>query len=276
MSPRLGVLLALVLAGCTALPLPRAVTYHPSDADLSVTRIVHGSLIIEMRGTRVLVDPWFHSGAVARQGEPLGLLPDALPSAAAVLITHGHADHLDPEALRGIAGKVPRIVAPEELHDRLSGLGFTTITDLKWWDRTSIGDVEVTAVPARHSTHENGYVLSRGGVTAYVAGDTRPFGEMVDIATVFPNVDVALLPVGGIRLLGFPREMTPEDAARAAVQLGARRVIPIHYGARGFPPFTWRPSGVVERFTHACEHEGIPRERVVVLEPGESWHYYKQ
>jgi len=266
----------LLLAACTALPLPRAVTYHPSDADLSVTRIVHGSLILEMRGTRVLVDPWFHSGTVARQREPLGLLPEALPSASAVLITHGHADHLDPEALRAIAPKVPQVVAPPELHEKLAALGFTTVTDLAWWDRTSVGDIEITAVPTKHGVRENGYVLAHGGVTAYVAGDTRSFPEIVDIATVFPSLDVALLPIGGLRLLGLLREMSPEEAARAAALLGARRVIPIHYGARGFPPFTWRPSGVVERFADACEKEGIGRERVVVLEPGESWHYYKK
>ena len=266
----------LLLGGCTALPLPRAVTYHPSDADLSVTRIVHGSLILEMRGTRLLVDPWFHSGTFTRQREPLGLLPEALPQATAVLITHGHDDHLDPEALRAIAPKVPQVIAPAGLHDQLSQLGFTTVTDLAWWEKTTVGDVEVTAVPSRHAAPENGYVLARAGVTAYVAGDTKPFDQIVDIATVFPTLDVALLPVGGMRLLGFPREMTPAQAAHAAVTLGAKRVIPIHYGNRGFPPFTWRPSSVTEDFVDACEKAGIGKQRVVVLDPGESWHYYKQ
>jgi len=79
---------ALVLvAACAPVPVPRRSVYHPSDADLSVTRIVHGSVIIEMHGTRVLVDPWFHSGWVTRQDEPLGLVPEGLPSFAAVLIS---------------------------------------------------------------------------------------------------------------------------------------------------------------------------------------------
>src|SRR5439155_1115669 len=115
--------------------------YHPSDADLSVTRIIHGSVIIEMRGTRLLVDPWFHSGYVTRQDEPLGLTPEGLPTFSAVLLTHGHADRFDPQALRALALSVPEAVAPPELHERLKALGFGHVTDLDWWDTAPIGGV---------------------------------------------------------------------------------------------------------------------------------------
>jgi L-ascorbate metabolism protein UlaG (beta-lactamase superfamily) len=256
-------------------PLKRASSYHPSDADLSVTRIVHGSLILEMRGTRVLVDPWFHSGLVVRQREPLGLVPDGLPELAAVLLTHRHGDHFDRRALHQIAPTVPEVLAPPELHARLVDLGFRQVTDLRWWDRAQVGGMTVTAVPARHAVRENGYVVESGGVTAYVAGDTRFFPELVDVATRFPDLDTALLPIGGLRLLGFPREMGPEDAARAAALLRAKRVIPIAYGARGSFPLHWYAGQPVERFVAACERQGVERGRVVVLEPGESWHYFK-
>ena len=39
-------------------------------------------MILALGGTRVLVDPWFHSGVVTRQREPLGLTPDGLPPLA--------------------------------------------------------------------------------------------------------------------------------------------------------------------------------------------------
>jgi len=271
---RLLVAVALA-AACTAVPIPRRSVYHPSDADLSVTRIVHASLILEMRGTRVVLDPWFDSGWVIRQQEPLGLTPEGLPSFAAVLVTHRHPDHFDPGALRRLAATVPEVVARPELHARLARLGFRRVTDLGWWDRTRVGDIDVTAVPARHGVPENGYVLAAGGVTAYVAGDTRYYDELVDVATVFPALDVAVLPVGGLRLLGFPREMGPGDAARAAAVLGARRLIPMGYGEEGAFPLRWHALRPVERFVKACAERGIDRQRIVVLEPGESWHYYK-
>ncbi|TMA63871.1 MAG: hypothetical protein E6J68_04165 [Deltaproteobacteria bacterium] len=275
MRPHRLLVAAALAAACAAVPLPRRSVYHPSDADLSVTRIVHASLILEMRGTRVVVDPWFESGWMIRQQEPLGLTPDGLPSFAAVLVTHRHHDHFDRRALRRLAATVPEVIARPELHARLAHLGFQRVTDLGWWDRTRVGDIDVTAVPARHGVPENGYVLAAGGVTVYVAGDTRYFDELVDVATVFPALDAAVLPVGGLRLLGVPREMGPGDAARAAAVLGARRLIPMGYGEEGGFPLRWHALKPVERFVKACAERGIDRQRIVVLEPGESWHYYK-
>jgi len=275
MRPHRLLVAAALAAACAAVPLPRRSVYHPSDADLSVTRIVHASLILEMRGTRVVVDPWFESGWMIRQQEPLGLTPDGLPSFAAVLVTHRHHDHFDPRVLRRLAATVPEVIARPELHARLAHLGFQRVTDLGWWDRTRVGDIDVTAVPARHGVPENGYVLAAGGVTVYVAGDTRYFDELVDVATVFPALDAAVLPVGGLRLLGVPREMGPGDAARAAAVLGARRLIPMGYGEEGGFPLRWHALKPVERFVKACAERGIDRQRIVVLEPGESWHYYK-
>jgi len=265
---------ACLATSCAAVPVSRRSAFHLSDADLSITRIVHGAVILEMRGTRVLVDPWFHSGVVVRQREPLGLTPDGLPSLAAVLLTHRHADHFDPQALRALAASVPEVVARPELHERLVALGFRQVTDLDWWERTQIGSLEVTAVPARHSVPENGYVLEAGGVSVYLGGDTREFDELADVAARFPHLDVALLPVGGERLLGFPRTMGPTQAAEAAAKLGAGHVIPIAYGKQGGFPVRWYARHPLARFIEACRDQGVAAERIVTLEPGESWHYY--
>ena len=229
----------LPLLSCSTLPLARRSAYHTSDADLTVTRIVHGSVILALGGTRLLVDPWFHSGLLTHQREPLGLTPDGLPAVTAVLVTHGHAGHFDERALRDLAASVPEAVSRPELRERLLGLGFRQVTPLGWWERTRVGDVDITAVPARHAVPENGYVLEAHGVSVYVGGDTRAFPELVDVATRFPHLEAALLPVGGERLLGFAREMGPEEAARVAGVLAPRRVIPIGYGARGGFPLRW-------------------------------------
>jgi L-ascorbate metabolism protein UlaG (beta-lactamase superfamily) len=268
--------LALALAvGCSAVPVARRGGYHPSDADLGVTRIVHGSVILELHGTRLLVDPWFHSGFVVRQREPLGLTPEALPAVGAVLITHRHGDRFDETALAKLATTVPTAVARPELHADLARLGFRQVVDLGWWDTAEVAGLTVTAVPARHDVAENSYVIEGGGVQVYVAGDTRWFPELVDVATRFPHLDAALLPVGGERVLGLGREMGPADAARAAALLNPQRVIPIGYGKRGGFPLRWFARHPTERFVEECAKRGIEPSRIVVLEPGESWHYYR-
>jgi L-ascorbate metabolism protein UlaG (beta-lactamase superfamily) len=265
----------VVLVACAAVPVPRRSPYHASDADLTVTRIAHATVLLDVHGTRLIVDPWFHSGFVVRQSEPLGVTPDALPALAAVLVTHRHGDHFDRDALRELAKNVELAIGRPEMHRRLVDLGFRRVVDLDWWERTAIDGVTVTAVPARHAVPENGYVVEGSGVRVYVAGDTRWFPELVDVATRFPHVDAALLPIGGERLLGFSREMGPGAAARAAALLDPAHVIPIGYGERGAFPLVWHARHPIARFREECHDHGIGDDRIVVLDPGESWHYYK-
>jgi L-ascorbate metabolism protein UlaG (beta-lactamase superfamily) len=191
------------------------------------------------------------------------------------LITHKHAGHFDPDALAEIAKRTPRAIAPPALADKLRDLGFSEVTALDWWADTTIGAIRVTAVPALHSVSENGYVLTSDRVRLYIGGDTRWFDGLVDIATAFPDLDVAFLPIGGERIVGLARTMGPRDAARAAALLKPRRVVPVAYGAAGGFPFVWYASDPVARFREAAVAEGLAPERIVALEPGESWHYYR-
>ena len=271
----LATVAALLLAACAPLPIPRDVPYHHGDADLSVTRIVHGSLVLELGGTRVLVDPWLYSGFFIRQREPLAYRPSTLPSARAVLLTHGHQEHFDERALALLAERVPQAIAPPVLADRLRALGFHQVVALDWWERATVDGVTITAVPARHAVPENGYVLESGGVHVYAAGDTRAFAGVSEIATAFPRLDVALLPIGGQRLFGMLREMGPQQAAVTAATLGAERIVPIGYGRTGGLPVFWYPGSPVASFQAAAAAVGIEPERIVVLETGESWHYYR-
>src|SRR5947207_1031427 len=196
---------------------------------------------------------------------------------AAIRAAHAEATFGIPLASEHVRSlNLATAVARPELHARLVKLGFRQVVDLDWWDKTSIDGVTVTAVPARHAVPENGYVVESDRVQVYVAGDTRYFPELVDVATRFPHLDAALLPVGGERYLGFGREMGPADAARAAALLGPpERVIPIGYGKRGGFPLRWFARHPAERFVEECKKRGIEAKRIVVLETGESWHYYK-
>ncbi len=51
-------------------------------------------------------------------------------------------------------------------------------------------------------------------------------------------------------------------------------MIPIAYGTSSAAPLRWYASDAVGRFTTSCVAHGIPRPHVVVLQPGESWHWY--
>jgi L-ascorbate metabolism protein UlaG (beta-lactamase superfamily) len=277
MNARAALVAALVAAcgACAPIPLPRESAFHPSDAALGVTRVVHGSFLLELHGTRLAVDPWFHSGVFTRQREPLGLTPATLPALAAVLVTGEHPDRFDPRALRDLAASVPRAIAPPALRARLVGLGFREVTGLAWWEPTTVDGVTVTAVPAGGGPATNSYVVVSRAARVYIGAASTAPAELVDVAVAFPRLDVAILPIGGRRVLGLAREMTPEQAADAAVTLGAARVVPSGYGARSRSPFTWYAGDPLDRFRSEMAKRGLAA-RVLVIEPGESWHYAKE
>ena len=271
--PAVALVLAL-LAACAPIPLPRQSTFHPSDADLAVTRIIHGSFVLELHGTRLLVDPWFHSSWLIRQREALGLTPATLPKLAAVLLTGDDVTRFDPDALHELAISTPRAVVPPALRERVLALGFHDVTGLAWWERTDVDGVTITAVPTSAGPRENGYVVVSQDVRLYFAGDTKPFPDLVDVATAFPHLDVAVLPIGGRRSFGMAQQMTPEQAADAAALLKPARAIPSGFGAVSGSPFISFPEDPVGAFRKAMEQKGLS-DRLLILEPGESWHYTK-
>jgi L-ascorbate metabolism protein UlaG (beta-lactamase superfamily) len=270
-APLLGA--ATLLAACAVAPLPKTGPYHPSDALVSVTRIVHGSYLLDFAGVRVLVDPWYFPRGLLSQREPLGLTPRSLPPIHAILITHGHGDHLDPKALDALGDRSIPVIVRRGLGDAVGGAGYSRVTELDWWETAEVADVTIHAVPADHTAAENGYVLQAKGVTAYAAGDTRYFSGLEEIARRFPHLDVAILPIGGLRLLGLSTEMGPREAARAVVILQPRRVIPVHYAATGLPLIHWTVRNATDKLRRALRDAGL-EDRLVVLATGESWHYF--
>lgn len=265
------VLAALALAGaCAPVPVPRTGPYHTADAAISITRLVHASALVEVDGVRFYLDPWLYSGVLRRQTEPLGLRPHALPAADALLLTSDAPDRLDRRALAQIAPRTPLAIVPPSLVGALHDLGFHEVRALDPWDETQVGTVTVTAVPAARPGRTTGWVLASPRGRVYAAGPTRLGDTVADVAAAFPDLDVALLPIGGRRVLGVRREMGPEEAAEATRRLRPRRVVPIAYGRTGGEPFVWHARRPVERFRDALG-DG-PGTTVLVLPPGESWH----
>jgi len=125
---------------------------------------------------------------------------------------------------------------------------------------------------------EVGYVLQGNGVTLYVAGDTEFDAKLFhEIAARFPEIDAAMLPVGGIRSFGHRLDMTPDEAAEAYTILHPAHVIPYHYGLTGPFPVVTSASDPAKSFQTAITGASGKHNKgvVVILQPGESWHHYR-
>ncbi|MFZ0393352.1 MAG: metal-dependent hydrolase [Terracidiphilus sp.] len=215
-----------------------------SQQGLKITWLGHATVLIESAGgTTVLVDPFIeHNPKYPKSFK----LPSKIDY---VLLTHGHGDHISDAA--PVAKKHgSTVVAIYELADYVAKQGVEKTVGMNLGGTVEIGDMTASMVDAKHSsgaqdssgTHyvgvAAGYVIApRGGPVLYHAGDTHVFGDMRLIGELY-RPEVAMLPIGGHFTMG------PREAALAARYLGAKTILPLHWGT--FPMLTGTPAQLAE------------------------------
>lgn len=242
-------------------------------SDVRVTWMGHSSVVIEIGGLRVLTDPvwglaagpWSWAGPRRFYAPPIGL--DALGPLDAVLISHDHYDHLDYPTVVALASSVPLFIVPLGVgaHLRYWGVAPEKIHEVDWWDEVQIGEVTITATPARHASGRQffdkdrtlwcGYTLSTAQRRLYFSGDTGMFRGMRDIGARLGPFDLAMIEVGAYNR-GWPDwHIGPEQAVEAAGWLHAERLLPIHWGLFTLAPHGWTEP--IERVLHAAKDRGL-------------------
>ncbi len=188
-----------------------------SAGDLKITFLGHGTLIFNLGGKVIHVDPY---SDVADY--------DSLPKAQLILLTHEHRDHLDLKALNAIRTEKTVVVLTEACAKQVQGGVVMKNGDVK-----TVEGLKIEAVPAYNIVHKrdtgqpfhpkgagNGYIITFGDKRVYVAGDSENTPEM----KVLKNIDIAFLP------MNLPYTMTPEMVADAAKAFKPKILYPYHFG----------------------------------------------
>ena len=204
-----------------------------------ITWLGHATVLFQTaKGTNILIDPFIEHNPKYPKGF-------ALPAQIQyVLLTHGHGDHIA-DAVPVAKKHGSTVVAIYELADYMKAQGVESTIGFNLGGTVQLLDAAVTMVDARHSagaqdskgTHyvgvANGFVISvPGSPVVYHAGDTNVFGDMQLIGQIY-QPEIALLPIGGHYTMG------PREAAVATRLVGARTILPIHFGT--FPPLVGTP-----------------------------------
>lgn len=220
---------------------------------LNLTWWGHATVGIEIDGARLLTDPVLNRwiGPLRRTG-PLPS-PDAASGLDAVLISHGHHDHLDLPSLRRIDRATP-VVLPVGRGELVSGLGFEHVVELPVGESIEINGVQCVAVPAHHtgarwrggtSSNSQGYLLN-GSRSVWFAGDTGLFDGLNALRG---RVDVGLVPIGGWGPTLGHEHLSAVQAAQVCAALEISTALPIHWGTFAVPslrqvPAVWRHQDV--------------------------------
>jgi len=227
---------------------------------MNITWLGHASFRIEIAGQVLLIDPWLRGNPSFDEAR----FDEAVAGATAVLLTHGHFDHVAnaAEACRATGAKLYGIydlVTWMAANEGIEAVGFNM------GGTVAIGDVKVTMVRALHSSSasvdgkptymgtEAGYVIAGEGKTIYLAGDTDVHADMRIIADLHAP-DIGILPIGGHFTM---------DQRRAAYAcktfFDVKAVIPCHY--KTFPLLSQDASELAKAIAPTPVHE------LTVMEP---------
>jgi L-ascorbate metabolism protein UlaG (beta-lactamase superfamily) len=101
---------------------------------ITVTRVVHSSVLIDFDGTKVLTDPWFSERFGYYHGEPYGITLKNLPRLDGVVVSHGHYDHYDMQAFRAYPDKQVPLAVKRGIAKTALKVGFTNVIEMDAWD----------------------------------------------------------------------------------------------------------------------------------------------
>jgi L-ascorbate metabolism protein UlaG (beta-lactamase superfamily) len=221
---------------------------------MEIRRLAWAGLEVSAGGQTALIDFVEDFSRLHGDDSAGGEMPPSptLGAAVAGLLTHLHRDHADVAALRRALGPAAPVLRPEKSFGSAaevalieepeaaleeSGLATRVVSP---WETVEVGPFAFTALPAADGFGDPqvSWCVAADGCRILHAGDTLFHGWWWLSALRQGPFDVAFLPVGGAVVDLPPRQppsplpagMNPQQAAVAAKLLGARTVVPIHYG----------------------------------------------
>ena len=237
----------------TRLILPAGDKVALTDAG-SVQFIGNATVLIRYGGMTILTDPTFiHSHEQVSIGygmhstrlvDPAMDITD-LPPLDLIVLSHFHGDHFDQVAERDLDKSVP-IITNREAAKELEERGFRYSKPIETWSFVSVekGDVQlrVTSLPGRHGPPLSDLVmpevmgsllefepLGHAPFRIYITGDTLMFEGLSEIPRRHRDIDLALIHLGGTRVLGILVTMDAKQGVELMKLVRPRRAIPIHF-----------------------------------------------
>jgi N-acyl-phosphatidylethanolamine-hydrolysing phospholipase D len=255
------------------------------EHDPAVTWIGHATFYVRLDGAAFLTDPVYsaHASPLSFAGPrrlvPPGVPLDALPRLDFALLSHDHYDHADLPTVRLLARRGIPFVVPTGLGRLVARAGGRVAAELGWWQHAEVAGLSVTCVPARHFSGRGlrdrnrslwaGFVVAGRRRRFYHPGDTAFFDGFAEIGRRKGPIDIACLPIGAYepRAMMGPLHLNPEEAIQAALDLGARAAVAMHFGTFDLSdePLDEPP----RRFLAAARARGLG-DRALVLAIGET------
>lgn len=259
----------------------------------SVQFIGNATVIIRYAGFTILTDPNFlHKGDHVHLGYGLkskrltepAISLDKLPPIDLIVLSHFHGDHFDQLVQEKLGRNIP-IITTDAASKELEKLGFKSRHAMSKWSKLTVkkgnAQLRITSTPARHGPPGAAVALPEtmgsmlefakqdGGATyrMYITGDTLVYDEIHDIPKRFPDIDLALLHLGGTKILKTVLvTMDAEQGVRMLKIVAPQHAIPIHYN--DYDVF----KSSIEDFEREVNAAGM-KNKITYLKHGETYTF---
>ncbi len=241
-------------------------------ADYRVTWLGHATLLIELGGARILVDPIFGNaspipGLVQRFAAP-PISRAQLPHIDLILISHDHYDHLEIDTIRHFRNRGTPFLVPLGVGARLRGFGIPDdrITELDWFQTVTHSGLDFTAAPTHHRSGRSfsdsratlwcAWIIASKNKKIFFGGDGGYDADFQLLGDRYGPFDFAALGIGAYDPRWAANHLFPEEAIRATRELRAARLLPIHWATYSLAPHPWDEP--ILRAIDAATKENLP------------------
>lgn len=231
----------------------------------------HSAILLRLNRLNVFIDPMLGLNAapispfpVKRFSENTLDIIDNLPELDLVLISHDHYDHLDFDSIVKIRNKARHFCVALGVGRHLKGWGIeeSKVTEFDWWEDKVVDDVRITFTPSRHFSGRGlmdnamglwgGWAFRTKSEHIWFSGDGGYGKHFVEIGKRLGPFDFGFMECGQYNERWHQIHMYPEESIQAAADAGARKIMPVHWGAFSLAQHSW--TDPVERFVIAAEN----------------------
>ena len=243
----------------------------------SKTRFIwfgHSTFLLQIKGKNLLIDPMFSNVPAPnpllgnkRFSNKLPIEIEKLPSIDAVLITHDHYDHLDYESIQKLKDKVNIFYTPLGIGIHLLkwGVEKERIIELDWWQEIKFDELTIRCTPAQHfsgrgiSDREKtlwcSWIIQSDDDNLFFSGDSGYASHFKEIGDQYGPFDFAFMECGQYNNLWPLVHMLPEETAQAGLDIKAKKMMPIHWGAFKLASHSW--TDPVERISKKAKELNV-------------------
>ena len=244
----------------------------------SPTRLIwfgHSAFLLQIQHKIILIDPMFGEvpaphpwlgGKRFSKGLPIEV--EKLPKIDAIIISHDHYDHLDYESIKKLKDKVDMFYTPlgVGVHLKAWGVDPDRIVELDWWQEANYDNLTFKCTPARHfsgrkfsnrqSTLWSSWVIQSETENIFFSGDSGYGPHFKEIGEKYGPFDFAMMECGQYNKMWPDVHMFPEETAQAGLDVQAKHIMPIHWGAFKLAMHSWKDP--VERVFQKAKELNIP------------------